>query len=69
MDQIPTATRDEDFQSLVSKIAIEEANLAYPGVPTVARKGYVAHVAGLGNVVAPPDATRQFLSEVTVARR
>lgn len=69
MDQLPQATTDAAFQELVSKIALEEANQAYPGIPTVARKGYVAHVAGLGNVIAPPDQTRQFLAAVTVAKR
>ncbi len=67
--KLPSVSSDADFQSVVSSIALEEANLSYPGVPTVARKGYVAHSPALANVVAPPDSTRQFLSAVTVNRQ
>lgn len=69
MDQLPQATTEAAFQALVAKISTEEAEQAYPGIPTVARKGFVAFVPALGNVVPPPDSTRQFLAAVTVARR
>jgi peptide/nickel transport system substrate-binding protein len=66
--QLPATSSEQDFQNLVLKIAEEEGNLVYPNIPTVALKGYVAHVPALGNVVAPADSTRHFLTAVTVSR-
>jgi hypothetical protein len=65
---LPATSSEQDFQKLVLKIAEEEGNLVYPNIPTVALKGYVAHVPALGNVVAPADSTRHFLTAVTVSR-
>jgi ABC-type transport system substrate-binding protein len=65
VSQLPTATTEATYESLCSQIATAEANLAYPGIPTVAPKMYVAYASTLNNVVAPADDTRGFLTALS----
>jgi peptide/nickel transport system substrate-binding protein len=66
IDQLPAATTESSYQALMAKIETEEANLAYPNIPTVAGKAYIAYTARVGNLVVPPDGTRHYLTAVTV---